>query len=332
MNSFESRINLNVPLDTLSKVVCKNYKLGDFVDNNLIEIGYEDYNYILSTKKGKFVVKVFSNFRADDDCQNLADRATVPSENGFSSPKIYKANGKNLFKTKINDTDFRLLVMEYIDGKDFYSLGILPNLEELKIIGQQLAKLNKIQFKPPFIYDRWAIVNFAKEYELNKGLLNKEDNKKINEIVKQLNSCDFSKLKYGFVHGDIIETNVMKDSHGKLYYIDFSVSNYLPRIVDLAITICDLCLDLNNMKLSKIRTQTFVEAYESIDKLSEYEKECLNIFIKAHQATTILNATREKIIEKNDSEENNTFLEKGKIGLELVSKHNLMGGKNEISK
>ena len=33
---------------------------------------------------------------------------------------------------------------------------------------------------------------------------------------------------------------VMKDNNGKLWIIDFAVSNYMPRIVDLAVSSCNL--------------------------------------------------------------------------------------------
>lgn len=44
MNEFEKRINLNFPLEILSQEICKQYNLGKFMDNQLIKIGYEDYN------------------------------------------------------------------------------------------------------------------------------------------------------------------------------------------------------------------------------------------------------------------------------------------------
>ena len=34
MNEFEKRINLNFPLKILSQEVCKQYNLGNFVDNH----------------------------------------------------------------------------------------------------------------------------------------------------------------------------------------------------------------------------------------------------------------------------------------------------------
>lgn len=319
MNNFDKRINLNVPLKDLSLIVCRQYNLGEFIDNKLIKIGYEDYNYILTTSKGKFVVKVFSNERTDEDCIHLAERASVPIKYELSCPKIYKVDNNALSIISLKDNKYRLIVMDYIEGKDFFTLRQLPNDDEIKLIAQELAKLNQIQYNPPFIYDKWAIINFAKEYENYKDILDKENQLELEKIYQMFVNVDFSKLKYGYVHGDIIETNVIKENNGKsLYFIDFSVANYLPRIVDIAVTICDLCLNLDDVNVSKQRIKEFLSSYESISSLSKYEKECLKIFLLTHQANTILQTTKEKKILINDSQENESFLRKSKLGLKMM--------------
>lgn len=149
MNNFEERINLNFPLEVLSKEVCKEYDLGTFVDNKLIEIGYEDYNYILTTSKGKFVVKVFSNLRTDEDCQNLADRGSVPHKYGFSCPEIYEANGKNLLVTTLNNVKFRLLVMEYIRGWELVQVYLLKTntkAEDMKLQKEEVEQVKWLKY------------------------------------------------------------------------------------------------------------------------------------------------------------------------------------------
>ena len=325
MNNFDKRINLNVPLKDLSLIVCRQYNLGKFIDNKLIKIGYEDYNYILTTSKGKFVVKVFSNERTDEDCIHLAERASVPIEYGLSCPKIYKVDNNALAIVSLKDNKYRLIVMDYIEGNDFFTLKQLPNDDEIKLIAQELAKLNQIQYNPPFIYDKWAIINFAKEYENYKDILDKENQSELEKVYQMFENVDFSKLKYGYVHGDIIETNVIKDSNGKsLYFIDFSVANYLPRIVDIAVTICDLCLNLDDVNVSKQRIKEFLSSYESISSLSKYEKECLKVFLLTHQANTILQTTKEKKILNNDSQENESFLRKSKFGLKMMLSNNII--------
>ena len=218
MKEFESRINLNIGLDKLSLKVCEEYNLGNFISNKLIEIGYEDYNYVLTTDKGQFVLKVFSNDRTDNNAYELAERASIAYEQGVSCPRIHKTKDDNtLLVLSLSNTEYRLLVMDYINGKDFFSLKELPNEKELENIARELAKLNNIEYKPNFIYDKWAIVNFNQEYEKNINIVDEEDKPLIDKAFNVFKSCDFTKLKYGFVHGDIIETNVIRDEQGRLF-------------------------------------------------------------------------------------------------------------------
>ena len=261
---------------------------------------------------------MFSLERTLQQAKDLTERALVAYQNGVSSPKIYSnCNDEFLSIININSVEYRLVVMEYINGKDFYSLGVLPNNEQLKKIAIEMAKLNSIEYKPTFIYDKWAIVNFIEEYNKNINLVDDEYKDYIHTAFKLFKTCDLQKLKHGFVHGDIIVTNVMK-SQDEIYFIDFSVSNYLPRIVDLAVTICDLCLDLDDLESSKDRTKIFLDSYQRNKPLTEYEKECLIIYLVCHQAITILETTREKIINHNDSLENEDFLNKGQKGIEII--------------
>lgn len=84
-------------------------------------------------------------------------------------------------------------------------------------------------------------------------------------------------------------------------------------------TICDLCLDLINIEVTKKRIKSFLNAYEKVLKLSQYEKESLKIFIECHQAITLLETSREKIVNNNNSVENEQFFNKGKIGIKMVN-------------
>jgi len=59
LQDFDKRINLNTGLENISKEICTIYGLGDFVSNEIIPIGYEDYNYYLTTSDNKYCVKIF---------------------------------------------------------------------------------------------------------------------------------------------------------------------------------------------------------------------------------------------------------------------------------
>ena len=53
-NKFKARINYSGDIKDISVQICKDYDLGEFKSNKLILMGYEDFNFILETIKGKY--------------------------------------------------------------------------------------------------------------------------------------------------------------------------------------------------------------------------------------------------------------------------------------
>mgnify|MGYP005789747647 FL=1 len=56
---FYDRINLKSELSDLSKIICEKYKFGPYISEKLILVGYEDFNFILSTSIDKNYIIVF---------------------------------------------------------------------------------------------------------------------------------------------------------------------------------------------------------------------------------------------------------------------------------
>ena len=67
------RINNVKDIDYISKEICRNYNLGTFKKSELIEIGYEDFNYYLFTENDRYVVKIFNVERDNSSCERLID-------------------------------------------------------------------------------------------------------------------------------------------------------------------------------------------------------------------------------------------------------------------
>ena len=56
----------------------QQYKLGDYISDSIITVGYEDFNYRLETSKGKYCVKIFNRQRSDEECKMcIRDRCSV---------------------------------------------------------------------------------------------------------------------------------------------------------------------------------------------------------------------------------------------------------------
>lgn len=188
----------------------------------------------------------------------------------------------------MNDTKFRLCVFQYIDGKSFYDLNEIPTESEIKNIIEQMAHIHNAKLESDFIYDKWTITNFVKEYAEKGKYLDNKYNKIFESLVHKIASVKFEELPTSFVHGDIISSNVMKDSRHKLWIIDFAVSNYLPRIVDLAVTSCNLCLNPESIDKTISSTKMILEEYQKYNKLTDYELECFPLFYDLANAMGIL--------------------------------------------
>ena len=229
LQDFNKRINLNTDLDNISKIICEKYNIGTFISNELITIGYEDYNYYLISSNGKYVVKIFNKNKNDDDINDYLDRLRIISESNLN--------------TNFENVKYNICVFEFIDGKNFYELNIKPSKNEIKELAKQVSIINNLPLNISFVYDDWAIINFEKEYSIKRKYLNKNYQDEFDKLLIECKNINFDLLPIAFVHGDIINTNVIKDNNSKLWIIDFSVSNILPRIIDLAVISCNLCLD-----------------------------------------------------------------------------------------
>lgn len=121
LQDFNKRIGLNTKLDNISKEICNSYNLGDFISNDLITIGYEDYNYILTSSQGKYCVKIFNKERNKADLNNYLDRIRIISDSDVRSPKPLKFNSNIYYSLNYENNNYNICVFQYIDGKNFLS-------------------------------------------------------------------------------------------------------------------------------------------------------------------------------------------------------------------
>ena len=317
--NFKQRIDYKGEIESISSVICKDFNLGDFVSNKVIEAGYEDFNFILKTTQGKYFVKIFASFRSMEECKRLTKVMIKVMNKGINYPKLLKSKQGYLHITDVENVKLRTCVMEFIEGKNFFEMKSKPNIDEIKLLARQATKINSIDMKPKFVYDSWAIPNFLNEFEKKSKYIDSNDLELIKPLREKFENLKIEKLPYCFVHGDIISTNVIKDNNGKLWIIDFSVSNYYPRIQELAILACDLCFDPENKENSKSNFKVALGEYQKTIRLTKGELEVLPTYVKLAHAMHIICASYEKVAKKNNSKENNYFLKHGRNGLRQMS-------------
>ena len=313
LQDFNKRIGLNTDLKNISEQICSQYNLGGFISNELITIGYEDYNYYLTTTKGKYCVKIFNNIRTRQDIVNYLQRIRVVANSQINAPKPLKINNDIVLELDYKKNHYDICVFEYIDGKNYFELNQKASKEIIKELAKQTAMINQLDIKPDFIYDSWAIINFEEEYKNKREYLSDKYKEEFDKLLTKFKCIDLDKLPKGFVHGDIISTNVMLDSTNKVWIIDFAVSNYLPRIIDLAVISCNMCLDNSSKENTYENIALLVSEYNKYTPLSEYELSAFRTFYKLANAMHILQ-TQYIIKTDGDSAENKYWLNEGIVG------------------
>ncbi|MFH1977863.1 MAG: phosphotransferase [Candidatus Aenigmatarchaeota archaeon] len=319
MKQFYTRIGYEGELSDISKAICKDFNLGEFKSDKLIELGYEDFNFIIETTKGKYFIKTFSNFRKDEDCRRYVDVMLKVIENDISFPKLYKSDQGYLHITDVHSTRIRLVVMRFIDGKDYFNLKTKPAEEEIRELARQAALTNSMTINPEFVYDSWAITSILKEYEKKGDFLSSEDKQTIEPLIEEFKNMNIEELPHCFVHGDFIATNVMKDKNNKIWIIDFAVSNYYPRIQELSVMACNILFDEKSKEKSQANLNTALDEYQKSIELTPRELEVLPTYIKLAHAMHVIRANYEKVGEGDNTEENEYWLNQGRTGLKQMS-------------
>lgn len=283
MEDFFERIDVNASLNEIAREICSKCNMEDYLSSQIVEVGYEDFNFIIETKTQKFFVKIFHKGRTSQDCSNYIDRIKLSNKIDINTPKTICFGS-----IKIDDKGLKFVVFEYINGKSFLDLQEMPNETEIKEIIRQMANIHRAGLKSDFIYDTWTITNFTNELNNKEKCLNEQYYNRFKELSDKLQDVDLSKLPHSFVHGDIISSNVIKDEDDKLWIIDFAVSNYLPRIIDLVVTGDNLCLDPNSKENTIKNFKLIISEYEKYNKLTDYEKEIIPLFYDIGNAMGIL--------------------------------------------
>ena len=263
---------------------------------------------------------MFADFKDNQECKRYVEIMLAALKSGVKHPKLLKSQQGYFHTMMLNGAYVRLVVMEYIDGNTFYDLNESPTKDELLFLANQAALINKIDIKPPQIYDSWAVVNFVKEFEDKKGYLEPEDLNMINQFVDKFKKINITKLPHSFVHGDIIKTNVIRSKNDGLYVIDFFVSNYYPRIQELAVLFCDLFFNQKNPETFSDNYKLGLDEYQKYLVLTQEEIDALPLYTIASHAMHIINPIYEQKAKENKTIENAKWLELGRLGLKFALK------------
>ena len=242
------------------------FNLGPVKDFHLLEGGSANSNFLLITKKGKYVLTICEN-RTFEQVRPLIALLQHLEAHNFHTSKVFKSH-RGEFLLEIYNKPVYL--KSYIEG-------LVPrklSLASLEHLGKMIAKLHKIQIfdSIPDVYSYWS--NIFTELLATSSSHPYIDwlNQKSQFIEEHLPND----LPRGLVHADIFLDNLIEGIQGQLTIIDFEAVSHSPFIFDIGMALIGVCLEKNNISLRKAKA--LIKGYQQEREFNQMEKNSLKLF------------------------------------------------------
>ena len=229
-----------------------------------IKKGIENTNYLLKTKKNKFILTIFEKRVSNKEIPFFMKLMEILNNSNINCPKPLKSkNGSHLIKLK----NKKACIVSFIKGKDKIKLNLKNCFEVGKIIAQMHLVTKKINLSRK---NSMGIKNLDPLLKSIKFRSNKFSNlekflaNNLNEIKKNWPK----KLPKGIIHGDLFIDNIFFNKNKLSGIIDFyfAANDYF--MYEIAICINALCFD-NKQSKFKINKQKIDEIIELVSYLYE---------------------------------------------------------------
>jgi homoserine kinase type II len=243
-----------------------------------IKKGIENTNYLLKTKKNKFILTIFEKRVSNKEIPFFMNLMEILYNSNINCPKpLINKNGSHLIKLK----NKKACIVSFVNGKDKIKLNLKNCFEVGKVIANihKITKNIKISRKNSMgIKELGPLLKSIKFKSRKFSNLQKFLTNNLKEIKKNWPS----KLPQGVIHGDLFIDNIFFDKDKLSGVIDFYFAANDIFMYEIAICINALCFDYKNSKfeINKNKIKKLIKGYESVKKISQKEKRSLNILCR----------------------------------------------------
>ena len=243
-----------------------------------IKKGIENTNYLLKTKKEKFILTIFEKRVSYKEIPFFMKLMDNLNQSKIICPKPLKdKNGNYLIKLK-NKT---ACIVSFLKGKDKQILNINNCYQVGKIISQMHSITKKLKFSRK---NSMGIKNLNPLLKSIKFKSKKNSNleKFLIQNLSNIKKNWPSKLPSGIIHGDLFIDNIFfnKDKLSGVIDFYFAANDFF--MYEIAICINALCFDKkkNKFLINKQKIKNLIKGYESVRKITIGEKKSLNILCR----------------------------------------------------
>ena len=243
-----------------------------------IRKGIENTNYLLKTKKEKFILTIFEKRVSNKEIPFFMKLMDSLNKSKISCPKPLKDKNENYLIKLKNKT---ACVVSFLKGKDKQILNINNCYQVGKIISQMHSITKKLKFSRK---NSMGIKNLNPLLKSIKFKSKKNSNleKFLIQNLSNIKKNWPSKLPSGIIHGDLFIDNIFfnKDKLSGVIDFYFAANDFF--MYEIAICINALCFDKkkNKFKINKQKVKNLIKGYESVRKITIGEKKSLNILCR----------------------------------------------------
>ena len=243
-----------------------------------IRKGIENTNYLLKTKKEKFILTIFEKRVSNKEIPFFMKLMDNLNQSKISCPKPLKDKNENYLIKLKNKT---ACVVSFLKGKDKQILNINNCYQVGKIISQMHSITKKLKFSRK---NSMGIKNLNPLLKSIKFKSKKNSNleKFLIQNLSNIKKNWPSKLPSGIIHGDLFIDNIFfnKDKLSGVIDFYFAANDFF--MYEIAICINALCFDKkrNEFKINKLKVKNIIKGYESVRKITIGEKKSLNILCR----------------------------------------------------
>ena len=259
-------------------LINNQFEIEKIIQFKGIKKGIENTNYLLKTKKNKFILTIFEKRVSNKEIPFFMKLMETLNSSNINCPKPLKnKKGKYLIRLKRKNA----CIVSFLNGKDKNKLDLKNCFE----VGKLIAKIHKITKNMKITRKNSMGIN-----ELSALLRSiKFKSQKFSNLGKFLknNLIDIkknwpTKLPKGIIHGDLFIDNIFFNKNKLSGVIDFYFAANDVFMYEIAICINALCFDRikSKFKINKLKIKNLIKGYESIQKISLKEKKSLNILCR----------------------------------------------------
>jgi homoserine kinase type II len=243
-----------------------------------IRKGIENTNYLLKTKKEKFILTIFEKRVSNREIPFFMKLMDSLNQSRISCPKPLKDKNENYLMKLRNKT---ACVVSFLKGKDKQILNMNNCYQVGKIISQMHSITKKLKFSRK---NSMGIKNLNPLLKSIKFKSKKNSNLE-KFLTKNLSNIKKNwplKLPSGIIHGDLFVDNIFFNKNKLSGVIDFYFAANDFFMYEIAICINALCFDKKNnkFKINKQKVKNLIKGYESVRKITIKEKKSLNILCR----------------------------------------------------